>query len=192
MPAISVITAFPLKAMSARNGPMHGTVFVAGNAPHAGYPATSSRDTVWFVVDSGANLHLVKSDVNVLNPKDAEITIQGISDEVAGSFTGSLRGSIVASNGDTMEVEMEVCKIPNLPFNLFSVPTAVMQGHEVVHAGRPDSGRHGLWLNSEQARKFIPFVWCRDSNLWWLGITPENLRLRAGRADTCPEPTFDL
>ena len=179
MPAIQVNIGVNLNALN------------ACSAPRKGFVSTSAR-TVWFVVDSGANLHLVKSDVNVLNPKDAEITIQGISDEVAGSFTGSLRGSIVASNGDTMEVEMEVCKIPNLPFNLFSVPTAVMQGHEVVHAGRPDSGRHGLWLNSEQARKFIPFVWCRDSNLWWLGITPENLRLRAGRADTCPEPTFDL
>jgi len=171
MPAMQVNIGVNLNALNARSAPRKGFVSTSAG-PHAGYHQAANTGVTWFIVDSGANVHLVNDSNIIDNPTNAEITVQGISDAVESSICGKLIGNIIGDEGSNVSVTLDVTHIATLPFNLFSVSSAIRLGHEVVHAGPPDSGRHGLYLINNQSgdRVFVPFVWCEDSCLWWLPI----------------------
>jgi hypothetical protein len=147
----------------------------------------STEKVLWFIVDSGANLHLVKNEEVVDDKRETEITIQGITDSVQSSVSGRINGQAIPRNSKNIDVNFPATVLPDIPNNLFSVSAAVKRGHEVIHAGDVEHGSHGIILRtSPSTREFIPFVWCSDSNLWWLPIIldSENEGPAEGGTDT--------
>ena len=73
MPAIVVKTEISLQhAMRAADTPTRGVEFTS----------TGHGDIFWFIVDSAVNLHLVKDESAIVEKRDTEITIPGITDSV--------------------------------------------------------------------------------------------------------------
>jgi hypothetical protein len=73
MPAIVVRTGISLQnTMRAADTPTRGVEFTS----------TGHGDIFWFIVDSAVNLHLVKDESAIVEKRDTEITIPGITDSV--------------------------------------------------------------------------------------------------------------
>ena len=124
---------------------LHGPAMPAIDVPNQGIALSSvisekaiwhsTGKVLWFIVDSGANLHLVKDEEVVDDKRETEITIQGITDSVQSSVSGRINGQAIPRNSENIDVNFPATVLPDIPNNLFSVSAAVKRGHEVIHAG---------------------------------------------------------
>ena len=185
---VEQVPRIAMPAMVVRTGMFQRSAMPAVDILNQGIAFNSvlPENVIWFIVDSGANLHLVKDERVIVDKCETEITIQGITDSVQSSVSERIQGQVVPKNSDNIGVDLDVTLLPEIP-NLFSVSAAIKKGHTVIHAGDAEHGKHGIFLQTSHSKKiFVPFVWCPDSNLWWLPIllNPINQRPAEVSADT--------
>eukprot|EP00961_Rhodomonas_salina_P016173 217643-Rhodomonas_salina.1 len=127
------------------------------------------------IVDSGCNRHYLCVLGFLFRVADINTPIRGIGDNVVyATKEGLFMGYFRYEDNQWHDFSSFGMFVENGAVSLFSISQATMSGENtVVHEGKPDSGKHGMYTASGD---FIPFQFCYETQLWWIPI----LRRREG------------
>eukprot|EP00961_Rhodomonas_salina_P120373 1619950-Rhodomonas_salina.2 len=131
-------------------------------------------DVHWMIVYSGCNRHYLCHLDFLWRVVDINVPIQGIGDNlVHATKEGLFLGYFLLQDPDSdssswAEFSSFGMYVENGAVSLFSISQATMTGENtVVHEGKPDSGKHGIYTLSWN---FIPFHFCYETQLWWIPV----------------------